>query len=119
MKIRRKRLSRRKASQLDCAVCKAAYHSSKDFCDCFLEELQVYRFAVFHFPAAGFVLEYPSVDHPIFLLMGRAYEEDETRALAVGLGYHFESIERSCFSCAKRGLPEAERPLIWGYGRRF
>ena len=28
-----------------------------------------------------------SVDHPVYLLMDRAYEGDETRALAVELGY--------------------------------
>ena len=27
------------------------------------------------------------VDHPVYLLMDRAYEGDETRALAMGLGY--------------------------------
>ena len=27
------------------------------------------------------------VDHPVYLLMDRAYERDETRALAVELGY--------------------------------
>ena len=28
-----------------------------------------------------------TVDRPVYLLMDRAYEGDETRALAVGLGY--------------------------------
>ena len=32
----------KKVSQPDCAVCTSAYHSSKDFCDCFWAELQVY-----------------------------------------------------------------------------
>ncbi len=52
--------------------------------------------------------QFGSVDHSIYLLMDRAYEGDETRALAEELGYNIPIVP-----------PKSNRKNPWSYDKQL